>query len=130
MADYRALYEQKRTTCEEIAKQVQSGWSLCVDAGPTHATAIIDAIAEKIAQTDTHGVDIHMLLDTYPYPFLQTDALKGKLTAKSWFSSGGLRKAVGGGYADVMPSYYRDIPGHLRRAYDFDACLVAVSPMD
>ena len=130
MADYRALYAAKLTTCEALAKQVQSGWTLCVDAGPSHASALIDAIAEKIAQTDTTGVKLHMLLDTYPYPFLQTDALKGKLTAHSWFSSGGLRKAVGGGYADVMPSYYRDIPGHMRRAYDFDACLVAVSPMD
>ena len=130
MADHRALYESKLTTCEELAKQVQSGWTLCVDAGPAHATAIVDAIAEKIAQTDTTDVKLHMLLDTYPYPFLQNDALKGKLTACSWFSSGGLRKAVGGGYADVMPSYYRDIPGHFRREYDFDACLVAVSPMD
>ena len=34
MADYRALYEQKRTTCEEIAKQVQSGWSLALTQAP------------------------------------------------------------------------------------------------
>lgn len=130
MADYKALYEAKRTTCEEIAKQVQSGWNLIVDAGPAHASAIINAVAEKIAQTDTVDVKIQMLLDTYPYPFLDSDAWKGKLTAYSWFSSGGLRKAVGGGYADVMPSYYRDIPGHIRREYEYDACLIAVSPMD
>ena len=47
MADYKALYEAKLTTCEEIAKQVQSGWNLIVDAGPAHANAILNAIAEK-----------------------------------------------------------------------------------
>ena len=47
MADYRALYAAKLTTCEALAKQVQSGWTLCVDAGPSHASALIDAIAEK-----------------------------------------------------------------------------------
>ena len=130
MADYKALYEAKLTTREQVAKQVQSGWNMIVDAGPTHANGLLNAIAEKIAQTDTNNVSVQMLLDTYPYPFLESDAWKGKLTAYSWFSSGGLRKAVGNGCADVMPSYYRDIPGHMRRAYDFDACLVAVSPMD
>ncbi|MBQ5671818.1 MAG: 4-hydroxybutyrate--acetyl-CoA CoA transferase, partial [Oscillospiraceae bacterium] len=130
MADYKALYEAKLTSCEEIAKQVQSGWNLIVDAGPAHANAILNAIAEKILQTDTKDVSVQMLLDTYPYPFLESDAWKGKLTGYSWFSSGGLRKAVGGGYADVMPSYYRDIPGHIRREYEYDACLIAVSPMD
>ena len=120
MADYHALYQAKLTTCEEIAKQVQSGWNLIVDAGPAHANAILNAIAEKILQTDTTDVKVQMLLDTYPYPFLDSDAWKGKLTAYSWFSSGGLRKAVGGGYADVLPAYYRDIPGHIRREYELD----------
>lgn len=130
MADYKAMYEEKLTTCEEIAKQVQSGWNLCMDAGPTQTSAIITAIAEKIAQTDVCDVKLQMLLDTYPYPFLESDAWRGKLTPYSWFSSGGLRKAVGGGYADVLPSYYRDIPGHIRRDYEYDACFIAVSPMD
>ena len=52
------------------------------------------------------------------------------MTGYSWFSSGGARKAVNGGYADLFPAYYRDIPGHIKRLYDFDAYCVAVSPMD
>ena len=130
MADYKALYQAKLTTPENVAKQVQSGWNLCMDAGPTHANGIVNALAEKLMQTDTTGVKLQMMLDTYPYPFLESDVLKGKLTAYSWFSSGGLRKAVNGGYADVIPSYYRDIPGHIRREYEYDACFIAVSPMD
>lgn len=130
MADYKGLYESKLTTAEEVAKQVQRGWNLCMDAGPTYADGIVNAIAEKIAQTDTSDVKIQMMLDTYPLPFLESDSFKGKMTAYSWFSSGGLRKAVGAGLADVLPSYYRDIPGHILREYEYDACLIAVSPMD
>ncbi len=130
MADYNALYKAKLTTAEEIAAQVQSGWMLGMDAGPTQASEIVNTIADKIAHTDTTDVKLQMMLDTYPYPFMENEALKGKLTAYSWFSSGGLRKAVGNGMADVLPSYYRDIPGHIVREYDYDAFLVSVSPMD
>lgn len=130
MADYKAIYESKRTTAQEVAKQVQSGWLLGMDAGPTQADGLMAAISEKIAQTDTKDVKVQLMLDTYAYPFLDTDALKGKFTGVSWFSSNGLRKAVNGGYADVLPAYYRDIPGHILREYEYDAYCVSVSPMD
>lgn len=130
MADYKAIYESKRTTAQEVAKQVQSGWLLGMDAGPTQADGLMAAISEKIAQTDTKDVKVQLMLDTYSYPFLDTEDLKGKFTGVSWFSSNGLRKAVNGGYADVLPAYYRDIPGHILREYEYDAYCVSVSPMD
>ena len=130
MADYNALYRAKLTTPAEVAKQVQSGWTMCMDAGTTYATSIVDAIAQRLMETDITDVRLQMMLDTYPFPFLQSDVLKGKLTPYSWFSSGGLRNAINGGWADVIPSYYRDIPGHVRREYEYDACLLSVSPMD
>lgn len=130
MTDYKAIYASKRTTPEEVAKQVQSGWVLGMDAGPTQASGIMNAIAEKIAQTDVKDVKVQFMLDTYSYPFLDSDALKGKMTGVSWFSSNGARKAVNGGYADVLPAYYRDIPGHILREYEYDAYCVSVSPMD
>ena len=130
MADYKAIYESKLTTAEEVAKRVQSGWTLGMDAGPTHANGMVTAIAEKIAQTDVKDVKIQFMLDTYAYPFLESGDLVGKLTGYSWFSSSGARKAVNNGWADVMPDYYRDIPGHILRNYEYDAFCVSVSPMD
>ena len=70
------------------------------------------------------------MLDVYPYGFYADDSLKGKINGISWFSSAGARKAVNGGYADFIPSYYRDIPSLIRRNYDYDVFCVAVSPMD
>lgn len=130
MEDYKALYHSKLTSTEEVAKQIQSGWLLGMDCGPSHPDGLVTAIAEKIAQTDTTDVKVQFMLDTYSYPFLESDALLGKLTGYSWFSSGGARKAVNGGWADVLPAYYRDIPGHIRREYAFDAVCLSVSPMD
>ncbi len=130
MADYKAIYQTKLTTAERVAQQVQSGWVIGMDAGPTQTPAIIAAMAEKIRATDTKDVKVHTMLDSYPFAFYEDNTLFGKMTGYSWFSSGGARKAVNGGYADLFPAYYRDIPGHIKRLYDFDAYCVAVSPMD
>ena len=46
MANYQELYAAKRMTMEDVAKQVQSGWMLGMDAGPTHADGLMNAIAE------------------------------------------------------------------------------------
>lgn len=130
MADYKALYESKKTTAAEIAKQVQSGWLLGMDSGPSHADGIMTAIAERVAQSDVKDVKVQLMLDTYSYPFLESDALKGKMTGVSWFASNGARKAINGGWCDFLPAYYRDIPGHIRREYEYDAFCTSVSPMD
>ena len=73
---------------------------------------------------------VQTLLDIYPFEFYADSSLAGKMTGYSWFSSLGARNAINGGWADFIPSYYRDIPGHIRREYEYDAFCVAASPMD
>ena len=130
MTDYNALYAQKLITAQALAEQVQSGWLLGMDTGPSQTPAIMSAIADKVRNSDIKGVQVQTLLDIYPFEFYADDSLAGKMTGYSWFSSGGARKAVNGGYADLIPTYYRDIPRHIRAEYEYDAFCVAVSPMD
>ena len=130
MTDYNALYAQKLITAQALAEQVQSGWLLGMDTGPSQTPAIMRAIADKVRNSDIKGVQVQTLLDIYPFEFYADDSLAGKMTGYSWFSSGGARKAVNGGYADLFPTYYRDIPRHIRAEYEYDAFCVAVSPMD
>ena len=130
MTDYNALYAQKLTSAQALAEQVQSGWLLGMDTGPSQTPAIMSAIADKVRNSDIKGVQVQTLLDIYPFEFYADDSLAGKMTGYSWFSSGGARKAVNGGYADLFPTYYRDIPRHIRAEYEYDAFCVAVSPMD
>ena len=128
--DYKAIYESKRTSAERVAEQVQSGWLLCMDAGAGQTDAIMAAVAKHIRESDIRDVKVQTRLDVYPYEFYADNSLAGKMTGVSWFSSAGARKAVNGGWADLIPSYYQDIPGHILREYAYDAFCVAVSPMD
>lgn len=130
MTDYKALYAQKLMTADAVAEQVQSNWIFGMDTGPSQTPAIMAAVANKIRNSDITGVKVQTLLDVYPFEFYADDSLKGKMTGYSWFSSGGARKAVNAGYADILPAYYRDVPRHIRVEYEYDAFCVSVSPMD
>lgn len=52
------------------------------------------------------------------------------ITGISWFSGGFARKAVNQGIADVMPSYFRDMPSLIEAQTDMDAIFLTVAPMD
>ena len=108
--DYSEIYRSKLMTADQAAAQVDSGWVLGMDAAPTQADGIIAAVTEHVKNSSVHDVKVHMMLDGYPYEFFTSDALNGKINGVSWFSSGGARKAVNGGYADLIPGYYRDMP--------------------
>jgi acyl-CoA hydrolase len=128
--NYSQMYQAKLTTPAKLAEVLQSDWTLGMDAGPSQTPAIMSAFAAKVRESDLKGIKVQTLLDVYPYEFYADNSLFGKLTGYSWFSSGGARKAINGGWADFIPAYYRDIPGHIRREYEYDAFCVSVSPMD
>lgn len=128
--NYREMYAEKLTTAEKLAECLESGWSLGMDSGPSQTPAIMKAFAQRVRNSDITGVKVQTLLDIYPFEFYADSSLAGKMTGYSWFSSLGARNAINGGWADFIPSYYRDIPGHIRREYEYDAFCVAVSPMD
>ena len=130
MTDYKALYAEKLISAEELAKQVESGWILGMDTAPSQAPAIMNAIAARVKSSDIKGVQVQTLLDAYPFEFYTDPDMFGKMTGYSWFSSGYARKAINGGWADLLPTYYRDIPRHIRAEYEYDAFCIEVSPMD
>ena len=130
MTDYQKMYQEKLTTPDKIARQVQSGWLLGMDTATSQTPAIMTAIAEYIRSSDITGVKVQALLDAYPFEFYTDPTLAGKMTGYSWFSSSAARKAVNAGYADIIPAYYRDFPTRIRTEYDYDAVCVEVAPMD
>ena len=130
MTDFQKMYQDKLTTPERIAQQVQSGWLIGMDTATSQTPAIMAAMAEHIRSTDITGVKVQTLLDGYPFDFYTDPTLAGKMTGYSWFSSSAARKAVNAGYADIIPAYYRDFPTRIRTEYDYDAVCVEVAPMD
>ena len=130
MTDFQKMYQDKLTTPERIAQQVQSGWLIGMDTATSQTPAIMAAMAQHIRSTDITGVKVQTLLDGYPFDFYTDPTLAGKMTGYSWFSSSAARKAVNAGYADIIPAYYRDFPTRIRTEYDYDAVCVEVAPMD
>ena len=130
MTDFGTLYEAKRSTAEDLAARVESGWLIGMDAAVAGAPCILEALAKRAGKDELKGVRIQTLLDVYPYPFYADNSLFGKLTGEAWFSGGGARKAVNAGFADTIPNYYRDCPGLIRKGGDYDLFIASVSPMD
>ena len=122
MTDYQKMYQEKLTTPDRLAQQVQSGWLLGMDTATSQTPAIMTAIAEHIRNSDITGVKVQALLDAYPFEFYTDPTLAGKMTGYSWFSSSAARKAVNAGYADIIPAYYRDFPTRIRAEYDMMPC--------
>ena len=130
MTDFRELYAAKRMSAEALASQVCDGWVVGTDAALAEPVAFLAALAGRARKGELSGVTVQTLLDAYPLDLYADPALFGKLTGVSWFSSGGARKAINGGYADLIPAYYRDMPKAIRANYCYDAFIISVSPMD
>ena len=67
MTDHQKMYQEKLTTPDKIAQQVQSGWLLGMDTATSQTPAIMTAIAEHIRNSDITGVKVQALLDAYPF---------------------------------------------------------------
>ena len=128
--DFKTLYEQKKCTPDEMAAHIENRWRIGMDTAASHAPTIIKAIAKRACNDELYGVRVQTLLDVQPMEHLVDERLYKKLISEAWFSGSSSRKAVNQGYGDIIPNYYRDIPGHIERKYDYDVFCASVSPMD
>ena len=128
--DYRSIYEQKKCSPQELAALVEDGWRVGMDTAVSHAPTFLQALAERAANDEIYDVRVQSLLDVQSTSHLMDPNLYKRLIRESWFSGSGSRKEVNHGMADVIPNYYRDIPGHIRRQYEYDVFCASVSPMD
>ena len=127
--NYKNEYDRKKMTVELLAEQFCSGWSCCADVAAAIPYAICDAIATRASRGELENLKLHTLLDTRPLSFFSEEN-KGKLTGVSWFSGTEMRKAVNGGWAELMPGHYGDMPALFLEFVDVDAFIAIVSPMD
>lgn len=126
---FQTLYEKKKMSAAQLAGVVQFGWSCAMDIAAAIPVSIVDALGARAAKKEIENVRLHSLLDLRPLGVLTPEAANGMIPV-SWFSGGGLRKAINEGRADPMPCYYRDMPQLFERYVDLDAIFLHVSPMD
>ena len=128
--DFKSLYEQKKCSPQEIAALVEDRWRIGMDTAVSQAPTILEALAERAANDEIYGVRVQSLLDVQSTSHLLDPSLYKRIIRESWFSGSGSRQEVNHGMADVIPNYYRDIPRHIRRQYEYDVYCATVSPMD
>lgn len=116
-------------TSEQIAASIAPDSTLAADTALALPLAIVSAIGQRVRAGQLTGLRQHTILELGPAPFYDQE-LAGRYSGISWFSSGKARAAVNGGWADVMPAYFREVPKLLAQWVDIDYMLVCVSPME
>lgn len=130
MTDYQKLYAEKQVTVEQAAGMLSSGAVCGADIALAQPNSFYDAVSARVQAGELENIVQHSLLDTYAAPFLTDPKVAENYRCVSWFSQAAARKAVNQGLADVMPCYYRDIPGLFRDFVKADVFVAVVSPMD
>ena len=124
------IYQSKLMTPDEAVERfIQSGAVLAADIALAHAPSLYEAIGRAIEAGKINNITQHTLLDTGAFPCYRPE-FAGKYLGVSWFTQANARKAINAGYGDVMPGYYRDIPGLFRDYVKPEIMVATVSPMD
>ena len=129
MDNFKALYQEKLKSPEEIVSQFHSGWSCMTDAALAAPRALYAALGKRVQEGDLCGITVYTFLDIFPVAWYE-QPFKEKLQGISWFSGPGARAAVAAGHCDIMPCHYSDAPRLVADYVDVDACCITVSPMD
>lgn len=126
---YQALYRQKQVSPEKAVELLVSGEVCGSDVGLAQPKAFFDMVAKRISQGELSDITQHSILDIAACPFFERD-FSSQYHGISWFSGNAARQAVNGGFGDVMPCYYRDIPSLIREYVKPNVFAGTVSSMD
>ncbi|MEA4814260.1 MAG: acetyl-CoA hydrolase/transferase C-terminal domain-containing protein [Oscillospiraceae bacterium] len=126
---YMDEYLRKLCTAEQIAARICSGYVCAGGTCLSEPASITAALGAEMQSDDRRGILHHQTMSIYPSPFFD-EKLKGRYSEVSWFSTPYARTAFSNCAADIMPSYYRDVPALYDRYIDLDVFYAAVSPMD
>ena len=126
MQQWQTMYDQKCVSAEQAAAAIESGDHLWFPVGAGEPDDFLKAlIARKSTLKD---VVTHQILPAKPGYFDEQSA--PHIRHDSLFISGASRAAVHGGWADLTPNYFHEIPQLIREYWPVDAVSAVVSPMD
>ena len=123
-----AIYNNKLTTPQHIAHQIDQGWNVVTDNSMGSPQLLKKLLGERLIKEKDFLIRVHTLLDIGTSPFYEKTLEKN--VGVSWFSGQSAREAVARGLGDVMPCCYKDMPRIFRNHIPVDAFLATVSPMD
>ena len=129
MTDYKALYQQKRTTAEEAVKLVKSGdwvdYSWCVN----HPVALDKALAGR--KDELFDVKIRGGVSMWMPEVAKVEGAGEHFTWNAWHCSGIDRKIMSAGMGYFAPIRYSELPRYYRDDnVRVDVAMLQVTPMD
>lgn len=126
MKNWQQMYDDKLVSAADAAAAIDSGDHLWFPVGAGEPDVFLQAlIARKKSLKD---VVTHQILPGKPGYFDEETA--PHIRHNSLFISGASRAAVHGGWADLTPNYFSEIPRMIREYWPADAVSAVVSPMD
>ncbi len=126
MGNWQQTYENKLVSADEAAAAIESGDHIWFPVGAGEPDVFLKALVAR--KTSLRDVVTHQILPAKPGYFdLETAQ---HIRHDSLFISGASREAVQGGWADLTPNYFHEIPHLIRETWPSDAVGVVVSPMD
>ena len=125
---WQAEYKSKLRTAEEAVQNIKSGDIVVLGHCVSEPVALVRAMVANASAYK--GVRIQQLLSVSEAPYAAED-MKEHFRFEAFFCSQGNRRAVTGGYGDVIPVYFSDVPKYIRQGIlPIDVCLVLVSEPD
>lgn len=131
MTRFEEMYNEKKMTAETVAKQIRPGDLCACPTALAEPRTITRAIARRAREDESlKGVKHHITFPQYPSELYDDPDLAGRYEGVLWFVGAPARAAVNDGRADMMPCFFKDIPGLWRREVKPDVFYATVSPMD
>ena len=128
--DFRALYDSKKSTPDEIASLIRPGMYIQNDIALSAPPAILMAIDKRAQKGELADVHLTSSLLMYPLACYKDPEVARRLRPISSFSDALARKAVNHGLADVLPNNYSDCEKIVGEYRPLDVFIATVSPMD
>ena len=109
MNDWKAMYQEKRKTPEEVAKLFHAG-DICLSNGQiTEPIAILHALADRAEREGLTGIRHYLLLPMRNQKYMAA-GMEAHIRHVSHFVSGFDREAIWEGRSDSLPSHYSQVP--------------------
>lgn len=130
MNDWKAMYQEKRKTPEEVAKLFHAG-DICLSNGQiTEPIAILHALADRAEREGLTGIRHYLLLPMRNQKYMAA-GMEAHIRHVSHFVSGFDREAIWEGRSDYLPSHYSQVPVLWKQVLEGpDVFYCTVSPMD
>ena len=123
----RRLYEEKKTSAQEVMSLIRSGDRVFIGSGCAEPEVLVQALSERAPYLS--DVEVTHLLTLGRADYVQPE-LSRSFRHNAFFIGPNVREAVQNGRADYTPIFLHELPNLLRSSRRVNVALLQLSPPD